>query len=188
MFNKSLFENLDYWFLLSLFAIMVLGFINLWSASAAAGYPFHWRQLQWYIMGTVIMFGMLLIDYRKLANYWALVYAITISMLLLVMFVGKSVSGSQRWISLGVINLQPSEFAKLLMVIVISKVFAQGDREQYGIKDLLKPSALVAVPTLIIFKQPDLGTSLLILAIFASLVYLICKKYARNSLPIHAIT
>ncbi len=174
MFDKSLLQDMDWWLLLSLFIIMFLGFVNLWSASTAAGYPFQWKQLQWYLIGSVLMFGMLAFDYRKLASYWVQIYVLTLIMLLLVMFIGKSVSGSQRWISLGVINLQPSEFAKLLMVIVISSVFAQEDKEQYGLSDLWKPLLLVLVPVLLIVKQPDLGTGLLVLGIFASLVY-----YAR---------
>jgi len=174
MFDKRFLENIDWLFLLSFFLIMVMGFVNLWSASAAAGYPFQWKQLQWYVVGTVFMFGAMAFDYRKLASYWVHIYVLTVIMLLLVMFVGKSVSGSQRWISLGFFNLQPSEPAKLLMVIVISSFFARDEKEQYGILDLWKPTLLVIIPVALIVKQPDLGTGLLVLGVFASLVY-----YAR---------
>ncbi len=174
MFDKRFLEDMDWWLIMSLLVIMFLGFVNLWSASAAAGYPFQWKQLQWYVIGSVLMLGAMAFDYRKLASYWIHIYVLTIIMLLLVMFVGKSVSGSQRWISLGFINLQPSEFAKLMMVVVISSFFAQEDREQYGLLDLWKPLLLVLVPVFLIVKQPDLGTGILVMGIFASLVY-----YAR---------
>ncbi len=174
MFDKQLLRDIDWWLVASLLLILGLGFVNQYSASTAAGYPFQWKQLQWYIIGTVAMISSLAFDYRKLAKHWILIYCLTIAMLALVMVIGKNVSGSQRWISLGFINIQPSEFAKLLMVIVLSAFFAQDDREQYGLLDLWKPLLLVIVPTLLIVKQPDLGTGLLILAIFASMVY-----YAR---------
>jgi len=174
VFDKRLLEDIDWWLLLSLLLIMLLGFVNLCSASAAAGYPFQWKQCQWYVAGSVLMFAAMAFDYRKLSAYWMHIYVLTVLMLLLVMFIGKSVSGSQRWISLGFINLQPSEFAKLLMVIVISSFFAQEDKDQYGLLDLWKPLLLVLLPVLLIVKQPDLGTGLLVLGIFASLVY-----YAR---------
>ena len=174
MFDKRFLEDMDWWLVSSLLLIMLLGFVNLWSASSAAGYPFQWKQCQWYAAGSILMFATLVFDYRKLASYWIHIYVLTLLMLILVMFAGKSVSGSQRWISLGFINLQPSEFAKLLMVIVISSFFAQGDKEQYGLADLWQPLLLVLLPVLLIVKQPDLGTGLLMLGIFASLVY-----YAR---------
>jgi len=133
-----------------LLIVMVLGFINLWSASAASGYPFHIKQLQWYVIGIAFMCLSASFDYRKLTSYSIHVYLFTVIMLLLVMFIGKKVSGSQRWISLGFFNLQPSEIAKLLMVIVISNLLAQEDKEQFGLKELVRPTLLVLLPFLLI--------------------------------------
>ena len=177
MDRKRLLKELDLPLLLCLFLIMVLGFINLWSASAPSGYPFHIKQLQWYLIGTVFMGAACSFDYRKLSNYSSYIYAITIVLLVIVMVAGKKVSGSQRWISLGFFNLQPSEPAKLLIVVVISSFLAQEDKEQFGLIDLIKPSLLVLVPFILIFKQPDLGTALLILIIFASLIYFVRLKW-----------
>ncbi len=170
MLHKRILKEIDYISLLCLVFIMALGFVNLWSASAAAGYSFQWKQLQWYIAGICLMIGAMSFDYRQLSKYSLHLYIFTIILLVLVMFIGKSVSGSQRWISLGFFNLQPSEPAKLLMAIVISAYFAQEEKEQFGLRDLLKPTLMVALPFLLIFKQPDLGTALLILIIYGSLV------------------
>ncbi len=170
MLDKRILKEIDYVFFLSLFFIMTLGFINLWSASAAAGYPFQWKQLQWYLIGSGFMVGAMAFDYKELSKYSLHLYVFTIILLVLVMFVGKTVSGSQRWISLGFFNLQPSEPAKLLMAVVISSYFAQQEKEHFGLRDLLKPALLVSIPFLLIFKQPDLGTALLILIIFGSIV------------------
>lgn len=174
MFDRRFLKDMDWWLLFSLLVIMLLGLVNLWSASFAAGHSFQWKQAQWYVAGSGFMFAAMAFDYRKLAAYWIHIYVMTVIMLVLVMFVGKNVSGSQRWISLGFINIQPSELAKLLVVIVMSSFFAQEEKEHYGLADLWKPLLLVLLPVFLIVKQPDLGTGLLVLAIFASLVY-----YAR---------
>lgn len=177
MFDRRFVENFDWWLLLSLLAIMVIGFINLNSASAAAGYSFQWKQLQWYVIGMAGMIATLLIDYRVLTVYSIHIYLGTVILLVLVLFVGKSVGGSQRWLSLGVMNLQPSELAKLSMVIVLSSYFYHDDRPQYGLLDLWRPFVLTIIPVLLIYLQPDLGTALLLVAIFASLVYIARIKW-----------
>ena len=179
MVNKrTLFADLDFKLLLSLLVIMVFGFINLWSASAASHHPFHIKQLQWYVIGIIIMFSATTFDYKKLSNFSIYIYIITIIMLVLVMFLGKTVYGSQRWISLGFFNLQPSEIAKLFMVIVIANYFSEHDKEQYGLKDLVRPTILVLIPFLLIFKQPDLGTALLLLIIYGSMVFFARIKWS----------
>lgn len=177
MFDRRFVENFDWWLLLSLVAIMVIGFINLNSASAAAGYSFQWKQLQWYIIGMAGMIVTLLMDYRILTVYSVYIYLGTVISLLLVLFMGKSVGGSQRWLSLGFMNLQPSELAKLSMVIVLSSYFYHDDRPQYGLLDLWRPFVLTGIPVLLIYLQPDLGTALLLVAIFASLVYIARIKW-----------
>lgn len=173
MFDRRFLEHFDWWLFLSVIMLMVIGFMNLNSASEATGYPFQWRQLQWYMAGTLLMLILsFLLDYRFLIAYSTHLYYFIICLLILVMFVGKSVSGSQRWLSLGFMNFQPSEIAKLAMVIILSSHFYYDDKPQYGLTDLWKPILMTIVPVFLICRQPDLGTALLLVAIFASLVYL----------------
>ncbi len=176
--KKNILTEIDYGVLLSILLIISIGFINLWSASAASHYPFHIKQLQWYFIGTILMFGATLFDYKKLSNFSLYIYIVTIIMLVLVMFIGKTVYGSQRWISLGFFNLQPSEPAKLLMVIVIASYFSEHEKDQYGLSDLVKPTLLILIPFLLIFKQPDLGTALLLLIIYGSIVFFARIKWS----------
>ena len=170
MLDRKLLENIDWWLVLSLLAIMVLGFVNLYSASTAASFSFQWKQLQWYGAGLVIFTAVLLFDYRVLATYWVQIYLGTVLLLVLVLFVGKTVSGSQRWLSLGFFNLQPSEITKLLIIIAISSYFHEHEKDAYNLRDIIKPTLLVMVPVGLIYIQPDLGTALLILMIYASMV------------------
>ncbi len=179
-FDTKLLKNLDWWFILSLLAIMVIGFVNLQSASAATDYPFHWKQLQWYILGTVLMGVTLTFDYKHLANYRIHVYILTVILLALVLVVGKTVSGSQRWLPLGFFNLQPSELAKLFLVVVVAGYYHENQKDAYNLIDIWRLILIIAIPCGLILVQPDLGTTLLILMIFGSMV--LFAKLTRTTL------
>ncbi len=172
MFDKRYIENFDWWLFLAVMGLMIVGFINLNSASAATGFPFQYKQLQWYVIGLVFMFGFMCFDYHVLPSVSLYIWGLTVFLLVLVLFMGKSVGGSQRWLSLGVMRLQPSELAKLSTVIVLSSWFYKDEREQYRLRDLWLPLLITAVPALLIYKQPDLGTALLLVILFASIVYI----------------
>jgi rod shape determining protein RodA len=93
-------------------------------------------------------------------------------LLILVNFFGVTIHGSKRWLSLWFINIQPSELAKLAMVVILSSYFYNYERPQYGLKHLWQPALLVLFPFFLIYQQPDLGTALFLILIFISLVYL----------------
>ncbi len=164
-------ENLDISLLAAVLAVMVCGYINLRSSSAATGYPYAARQLQWYGMGVVAMAAALLYDYRRLLS-WALpLYLGTLGLLGLVLVVGRTIAGSRRWLSIGVAHIQPSELAKLAMIVVLATYFYRDEREVYRLRDLVRPFLLTLVPALLVYKEPDLGTSILIMAILGAMVY-----------------
>ncbi len=178
MHNRRLLEHFDWWIFLAVVMLMVIGFINLDSAGTATGYPFQWRQFWWYIIGIIAMLGLaFFLDYRKLTTYFVGIYISIVSVLVLVLCVGKTVGGSKRWLSLGFMNFQPSELTKLVMVIVLSSYFYHNDRPQYCLKDLLVPGAMTLVPVYLIYRQPDLGTALFLVIIFVSLVYMARIKW-----------
>lgn len=157
---------------MTLLLIMGLGFINLNSASIATGYPFQWKQLQWYSAGLFIIGVMMIFDYRLLLRYAVHVYFLILVLLVLVLVVGKTVGGSQRWLPLGFFNLQPSEFAKLGIVLLLARVIALDQKGSYTFRDLVRPAAILIPPVILINLQPDLGTSLLLMAIAGSMVLL----------------
>ncbi len=171
MFDKRYIENFDWWLFFSVLGIMAIGFINLNSASAATGYHFQYKQLQWYTVGLAVMFLVMCFDYHVIPSIAIHIWVGIVILLVLVLFIGKSVGGSQRWLSLGFMRLQPSELAKICIVMVLSSWFYKDEREQYRIRDLGVPILLTLIPAVLIQRQPDLGTSLLLIALFASIVY-----------------
>ena len=92
-------------------------------------------------------------------------------LLLAVIFVGTSALGAQRWIQLGPITLQPSEFSKLLMIICMAKMLESRYNKLDTFKSLVVPILYVGIPILLVFMQPDLGTSLVYIAIFVGMLF-----------------
>ena len=114
---------------------------------------------------------MTIFDYHIIERAAYLVYFFSIGLLILVLVTGKVFSGSQRWISFGGIAFQPSEFAKIALVIILSKFFtSQGEYTEYRLRDLWRPFILIAIPFILILKEPDLGTALMLFIIFVSIL------------------
>lgn len=122
-------------------------------------------------IGIVFLFIGAFLDYSSIDQYCYGLYLLTLVLLLYVLFQGKLVAGSQRWIPLGFFNLQPSELAKISLAMVLAKWFQRKyDAKGYTIRSLIPPLFLTAAPFSLIFLQPDLGTGLMLLLIFCSIV------------------
>lgn len=122
------------------------------------------RQMLYVLLGIPLMLAFSWIDYRNWQKWAPGLYALNLVLLLIILKGGHSALGAQRWISLGPLGtFQPSEPAKLIVAISLAAVMCKGSYER--LQDLWKPLLAVAVPALLILKQPDLGTALVLLAI-----------------------
>ncbi len=167
---------IDWPLLIVTLAIATLGVVNLYSATSAPGaanVDMYIQQIYWITLGTALAVVVVLIDYRNFEHHgWAL-YGMGIAMLILVFLLAPVIRGSQRWIPIGSFSLQPSEFMKLGLIVALAK-HLHHDRKTYGrtLKDLVIPGLIVAAPMALILKQPDLGTGMIILAIFTTIMLL----------------
>lgn len=126
-----------------------------------------------FLLGGILLAGASLkYDYRKLYQWAPALFVINAVLLLVVKFLGTSVLGAQRWIQLGPFTLQPSEFAKLFMIICLARLLSQRKKEYNTWKSLVPVAGLMALPTVLIFIQPDLGTSLVFAAITFGMLYI----------------
>lgn len=173
--DKRLFSHLN-WGLLSCLALLFLiGVGNLWSASSTrleegvAFSDFYQRQLIWGAFGLLGMLLAMWLDYRKLNNIAWVLYFISLFLLILVPITGKTVYGAKRWLSLGFMSFQPSELAKLAILILAARLLAK-DSNSLGWKEFLKIIAICMLPALLIVLQPDLGTTMLLLLILAGML------------------
>ena len=131
---------------------------------------FDEKQLQWYAVGAMAAVLVLLVPYRAVLDRAYLVFAAAILLLLAVFAIGKSVKGAQRWIDLGPASLQPSEFAKIALVVVLAR-YIRFREDQKTLRGLAIPFLLAAIPVALILRQPDLGTALLFIPVLASVLY-----------------
>jgi rod shape determining protein RodA len=170
MFERRLYYHIDWAMLLALFAIAGIGLAQIYSAT---GGPTRVWEIQIYgiVLGICAMVACLMVDYRSLADKSHLIYIVVVALLCYVLFFGAVRGGSRRWIDLGVINLQPSEFAKAALALVLAKFFGESRRGAITNVDLLIAGALAAVPLIIIARQPDLGTAVTLLPIFLVVAY-----------------
>jgi rod shape determining protein RodA len=119
-------------------------------------------------------------DYHTIGRYAYVLYAISLVLLLLVMVMGRTGMGAQRWLAIGPFAFQPSELAKLSVTLALARYFAEDPkRGGYGLRDLAIPGVMVMVPLVLVLKQPDLGTALMLL-LTSSLIILIAGIRARS--------
>lgn len=158
----SSFRYFDLYIFVCSILLLVLGLLMIYSTTLESSANLLVRQAIFAIGGFLGMFVVAFFDYRKLKNTTALIYLAVIASLLLVWFMGRSVQGSTRWIDLGFFRLQPSEFAKLAMVIIMAKFLDQSGEKIKSFQYVLLSGVYVGIPAALILIQPDLGTSLIL--------------------------
>ena len=180
MFDRRLIQNFD-WVLLGLVVIIcATGIVNLYSAgyNRGEGTPLYVKQLYWLAVGLGVMFVTLTYDYRHLEKLSYPIYILSILLLVAVMFGGKMVSGSRRWLPLGPLAFQPAEIAKIAIILALATYFNRRPRiEAMGLKDLIVPGVLVMIPVALIIKQPDLGSGILVALVAASLILFVGVRW-----------
>lgn len=135
-------------------------------------YDFVMKQGGFFLVNLIVVLGISRFDYTKLRAASKPLYVINLLMLAAVMFVGTSALGAQRWIQLGPVTIQPSEFSKLIMIICLADMVADRIDTLDSYKSLMPIALFVGIPFLLVLKQPDLGTSLVFLAIALGMVFL----------------
>ena len=170
MFDRRLVQNFDWVLLLLLLLLAGISILNLYSATYAirevGGSQVFVKQIYWFLIGFAVFLLMTTFNYYALERLAYPAYMVTIALLILVLLVGKVTSGSQRWLSLGAVSFQPSELSKIAMVIVLAKFFSEKHGDQgYRLRDLWRPFLLIAAPSILILKGPDLGTALLLVVV-----------------------
>jgi rod shape determining protein RodA len=158
------------WSLLGLVVGMtLLGGVMIRSVELNQGWTDWWQHWLTGLVGLVCCMAIARSRYENLLRWHWLIYAVTILLLVIVMFFGRTELGAQRWLSIAGFNVQPSEFAKLGIIITIAAVLSE--QTASTIPAALKTLAITAVPWLFVFLEPNLGTSLVFGAITMGMLY-----------------
>jgi len=168
------FRDFDWLLLIFVLIICGLGVMEIRSATAHTKFAgAHIRQMYWVIGGVGVMFLMSLVNYQALLDQVHWFYIAGIASLMAVMVFGQKYLGARRWIKLGsTTHFQPSEWVKLILILAVAKYFADMRQRELSWSDFFKASAIVAIPMLLVMKQPDLGTALTYVPIAVMAVFL----------------
>jgi len=159
--NRAL-RGLDWTMTLLAVGLCALGVLQIYSATLDTAWRGAWmKQLVFITLGLLLMWVMTRVDYHTLLGQVPILYGLSLALLILTPIVGRLAWGSKRWIPLGFgQRLQPSEFVKLVIVLLVARFLAELKSDRLELRDLLKLGALVGLPCALVMMQPDLGTSL----------------------------
>ena len=152
-----------------LYALLILG-LNV-IASATKYDHYEAKQLLGIILGSVAIIVLTLIDYHFILKFYWLIYFLNLALLIGVKFVGENVKGAQRWVNVAGIQIQPSEFTKLFLVLFFAKLMLKYKDKLNTVKILSLFVITFAIPLLLVFKQPDLSTSIVLVISFCVIMY-----------------
>jgi rod shape determining protein RodA len=170
MFERRLYFHIDWLLIAAVLALCAIGLATIYSATGGPT-NVYWTQVYAIGLGLGAMLACMAIDYRSLGDKSHLIYLAMILALVGVLFFGAVRGGSRRWIDLGVFNIQPSEFAKATVALVLAKMLGESQRRALTNNDLLFAGVLTAVPLLLIARQPDLGTAVTLIPILLVITY-----------------
>ena len=174
--TKSILRRTDLTLVAATVAIIIMSLVIIGSAThintpSDDRYWFVARQGLFALVNIGVAAFLMNFDYKLLQGYGNKLYIFNLIILLAVMVVGQSALGAQRWISIGPISIQPSEFSKIIMIVSLATMLEDKVGKLNTLHDLLPVAAYVGLPFLLVLKQPDLGTSLVFMAIFLGMIF-----------------
>ena len=174
MFERRLYYHIDWALVIAVLALCALGVAMIYSTTAdptRAASRMSLTQMYAIVIGIGAMLFMMALDYRTFTDKSHLIYIGLCAALIYVMFLGQVQMGARRWIPLKFFNLQPSEFAKVGVALVLAKFYGE-NRGSPSWGDLAVGVALTAIPLALIAKEPDLGTAVTLLPVFLAIAFL----------------
>jgi rod shape determining protein RodA len=174
MFERRLYYHIDWALLGAVLALCAIGVAMIYSTTAdpTRGVShLYVTQIYAIVLGLGAMLFMLVLDYRVFADKSHLIFVGLLAALVYVLFMGSTQMGARRWVNVGSFNLQPSEFAKVGVALVLAKFFGE-NRGTPGWADLTIGAALTCLPLGLIAKEPDLGTAVTLIPVFLAVAYI----------------
>ena len=187
--KKKIIRNIEWGILVCTILLIAIGMVALFSATQSTEYEELKKQIMWLIISIPVMVIIICIDYDFIAKVSPFFYGIFLILLVVVLFT-ESVNGATSWFNIGSISIQPSEFAKIFVIITfalaITKIQAKGREEISRFPKLMLVLLIVAVPVVLIIKQPDYGTALAFLVSTVLILFVagIKKRYIFSCITI----
>jgi len=174
MFKRSILKDFDKTFILVVLLIFIIGLLTIYSATQARDLPFSEsffvRQVIWMSIAVLFIIIALVVSYYRFIDIAYVIYVLNIFLLIFVLLLGKARLGAQRWFSIGAFAFQPSEFIKLSLILVLSGYVGARKDTMARAGNMIIPIILLGIPFVFVLLQPDLGTALLLIPIFFSIL------------------
>lgn len=175
MFEQRLYRHLDWGLLAAVLLLCGIGLVMIYSTTYdpirdRVGAQFF-TQMSAVVLGLIALTVLLFVDYRTLAGFAPVLFGLTALVLLYVLFFGVVAGGSRRWVSLGLFNLQPSEFAKMAAALLLAAWFGQDKLSAARTGDLAMAGGLLGILFLLIAREPDLGSAVTLLPVLGGIAY-----------------
>ena len=175
---RRLFQGLDYPLVGLTLLVSALGVAMIASATQGTKLEGLWvGQLGAIGIGVVLLLILAATDYRRLADRAPLLLGLTLLILVATLVMAPRIAGTKRWLNVGPVQFQPSEFAKIIAALIIAKLFSEMKKDSLGLGDLLAPASVTAVLALAIAAAPDLGTAVSLLPMFFVGAFLAGLRY-----------
>ncbi len=174
MLGRKGYKDFDRLILAASFLIFAFGIIAIYSATKSRALPlaesFYFRQISWMGIGVLLLVLSVSISYQRFIDISYVLYALNIILLVLVLVAGHVRLGAQRWFSVGGFAFQPSEFIKLTLILALANYAGNKKDAMSEFKNLIIPCILAGIPFVLVLLQPDLGTALLLVPIFLTVM------------------
>lgn len=168
MLKKYRVRDYDFKLIIMLIAITVVGILVIGSADRS----YQSKQILGFVMGLSLMVVISLFDYSTFLNFYWIIYIGNLVLLLLVEFFGEKSNNAQRWVSIAGIRFQPSETAKILLILFYAQYIMKHKETISSLKTIISMLVLLAPPLLLIYRQPDLSTTIMIALLFCVLLFM----------------
>jgi rod shape determining protein RodA len=171
--NRRLILSFDWLWFLALLGLAGVGVVAIWSTTEGTSLNSYFGRQMIYVSLALLAFLILIyFDYHLYSDYITLVYIVGLVVLVLVLVMGKTIHNNKSWIPIGPFAFQPSELIKVVVIIALAKYYSESEREHLDLSELVVGGLIVAVPTLLVVLEGDLGTAVSFIPIYFALSFL----------------
>ncbi|MCK5595577.1 rod shape-determining protein RodA, partial [bacterium] len=187
MIDRRLLENFDFILFFTTIILCLLGIIFIESATSTLEINYAKKQLLYFLLGFVGLVIAATFNYSKITRHTIVIYGLSVLLLIVVLLVGKGAGGAKRWISLGIVNFQPSELFKITSILMVAYYLDKTGKRISSSKALIYVFLIMVLPILLIIIQPDLGTALSLIFVIFTIVF-VSEGSVRNMLIVIGIS
>ena len=174
--SRGTITNFDFSLLGATIALLTIGIMNIYSSNVTAtGEVFaneYIRQIIWTVLGLTLLVIFAIYDYSNTSRWVIYIYVGNCVLLLGTLLFGRVVNGARSWVGIGILGIQPSEFAKISVILLLARYLQQSDHSVKTLVGFLKAFLIIALPMILTLFQPDIGTATIFIPIFLVMTYI----------------